>query len=255
MNNQKLNNILKDPNTNWKYIAIVAVVGLVALAGVLAYQRGFITKSIPLPGFLTTEKETPEKTLEIPEQPEIPTDWKTYTNDIYGFEFKYPPGINLEFICNIRGMGFSGASKGEPGFIPDEECGEFYIDRFYYGRDPALPEARIEGVKVSILKNAQGFSLSDFIDWELKERGWPNYPYVVRATSVDLKLDQVIRATISEKESLIYPFEETRTLREPMNGRIGYIRFTNDKILSFSYFLNGKTSLYESILSTFKFLE
>ena len=96
VNNQKLNNILKDPNTNWKYIAIVAVVGLVAVSGILVYQNlGFINKSVPLPAFLATEKETPEETLEMPGQSQVPTDWEIYTNNEYGFEIKYPKSTRV----------------------------------------------------------------------------------------------------------------------------------------------------------------
>jgi len=87
MNNQKLNNILKDPNTNWKYVAIVAVVGLVALSGILVYQNFWpIEQDISLIETPPIEKETPE----TPEQPQVMTDWKTYTNQKYGFEFGYP---------------------------------------------------------------------------------------------------------------------------------------------------------------------
>jgi len=61
MNNQKLNNILKDPNTNWKYIAIVAVVGLIALSGILVYQH-FWPSPVQLLETPMTEQETPEET-------------------------------------------------------------------------------------------------------------------------------------------------------------------------------------------------
>ena len=83
VNNQKLNNILKDPDTNWKYIAIVAIVGLVVLTGILAYQN-----------FWPDDQEISlTETLETPEQSEAPTDWKIYTNEEYGFEVSYPENI------------------------------------------------------------------------------------------------------------------------------------------------------------------
>ena len=81
MNNQKLNNILKDPNTNWKYIVVVAIVGLVALAGILVYEN-----------FWSDSQEVSlVETPEIPEQPQVPSGWKTYRNKELGFEIKYPP--------------------------------------------------------------------------------------------------------------------------------------------------------------------
>ena len=80
MDNQKLNNLLKDPNTNWKYIAIVAVVGLIALAGILACQNFWPSEQeISLPKIPKTSKRS-----------EIPVDRRTYRNEEYGFEVKYP---------------------------------------------------------------------------------------------------------------------------------------------------------------------
>jgi hypothetical protein len=37
MASQKLNNLLKDPRTNWVYVAIVAIVALVAIVAILSY--------------------------------------------------------------------------------------------------------------------------------------------------------------------------------------------------------------------------
>lgn len=37
MPNEKLNNLFKDPKTNWGYMAIVAIVALVAIVGILNY--------------------------------------------------------------------------------------------------------------------------------------------------------------------------------------------------------------------------
>jgi len=107
VNNQKLNNVLipnevrnqgsaskasrffKDPNTNWKYIAIVVVVGLVALTGILAYQN-FCPTSEEIVLLETPGEKTPEETPEAPEQPQISASWKTYKNEEYGFEVIIP---------------------------------------------------------------------------------------------------------------------------------------------------------------------
>jgi len=87
MNNQKLNNILKDPNTNWKYIAIVVVVGLVALTGILVYQNFWPTsESVSLLETPITEKETPE----------VLANWETYKNEKYRFEISYPSGVSAK---------------------------------------------------------------------------------------------------------------------------------------------------------------
>lgn len=39
MNNQKLRNLVGDPNTNWKYVTVVVTIGLVAISGILVCQN------------------------------------------------------------------------------------------------------------------------------------------------------------------------------------------------------------------------
>lgn len=40
MANKGLNNLFKDPRTNWGYVAIVAIVALVAMVAILSYAQG-----------------------------------------------------------------------------------------------------------------------------------------------------------------------------------------------------------------------
>jgi len=69
-----ISNIIKDPNTNWRYILIVLVLGILVGGGILGYQE------------YTARKETPTPTSPIDET----ADWKVYRNEEYGFELKYP---------------------------------------------------------------------------------------------------------------------------------------------------------------------
>jgi len=68
-------NIIKDPNTNWKYLLIVFILGVLVGGGILAWQFGSLPSLI-----------TPTPTPPIDET----ADWKTYRNEEYGFEMKYP---------------------------------------------------------------------------------------------------------------------------------------------------------------------
>ena len=44
MNNQKINNLFKDPRTNWKYIWIIIILGFLAGAGILGYYYLWIAE-------------------------------------------------------------------------------------------------------------------------------------------------------------------------------------------------------------------
>lgn len=87
MNLQKLNNLLKDPKTNWKYIIIVAI---------LAFISGAITMNY----LSKTRFEFPQITF--PKRIDETADWKTYRNEKYGCEFMYPSDWVLDLDSVIR---------------------------------------------------------------------------------------------------------------------------------------------------------
>lgn len=75
MNNQKLNNILKDPKTNWKYILIVVILAFVSGMGAWIYQS---KQKIEIPQIV------------LPEKKDETANWKTYRNEEFGLEISYP---------------------------------------------------------------------------------------------------------------------------------------------------------------------
>lgn len=75
-------------NKNQKGLApiiIILIVVAILAGGILAWQCGWISKTpTPTPTSTPTPTPTPTST------PDETADWKTYTNEEYGFEVKYP---------------------------------------------------------------------------------------------------------------------------------------------------------------------
>ena len=82
-----IQNLLKDPRTNWKYLLIVVVLAFLAGGGILIYQYWWLPKT-----------EIPASTLIFDKT----ANWKTYRNvysyknDYCGYEIKYPPNWPME---------------------------------------------------------------------------------------------------------------------------------------------------------------
>ena len=78
-NNQisdQLKNHLNNPNTNWQFIAIVAMLALIAVGGLFIYQSKQKDIEIPI--------------VEIPEKIDEFADWKLFSNGNYNYSIKYP---------------------------------------------------------------------------------------------------------------------------------------------------------------------
>ena len=91
---------LTQGKTNWKYIIIVLVLAVIVGGGILGWIK---TKELATSELPKIEK--PEKIIEEEKtKPEDKTaNWKTYRNEEYGFEIKYPKDFTIENI-NHQGI-------------------------------------------------------------------------------------------------------------------------------------------------------
>ena len=82
MDHQKIN-LLRKGKTNWKFILIILILAVIVGGGILGYMRDFKREIISLTKFPEIKK--PEKIVK-----DETANWKTYRNEKYGFEIKYP---------------------------------------------------------------------------------------------------------------------------------------------------------------------
>lgn len=87
-------------NMNLKYILGVVILGAIVGGGILAYQYWWMPKEkIETPEVKPPKAKTPEGVP--PAAEEIPVnetaDWKTYRNEEFRFELKYPESIRVKF--------------------------------------------------------------------------------------------------------------------------------------------------------------
>ncbi len=72
--------LIKEGKTNWKYILIIVILAAIIGGGILTWQYFETREETKLPEEKTSEETAKDETA----------DWKTYRNEEYGYEVKYP---------------------------------------------------------------------------------------------------------------------------------------------------------------------
>jgi hypothetical protein len=85
---------IRDSRTNWKYLLIVMILALLVSGGIWGYLRCFEREISSLSKYPEIKKLEKSKREKLKAEEEI-ANWKTYRNEEYGFEFKYPSDAKL----------------------------------------------------------------------------------------------------------------------------------------------------------------
>jgi hypothetical protein len=88
--------LLTQGKTNWKYIWIILILAVIVGGGILGWIKTKEVPPIELPEIKKPEKIVKDETAKL-----VPSEvegWKTYRNEEYRFEIKYPEDFTIENI-------------------------------------------------------------------------------------------------------------------------------------------------------------
>jgi len=222
--------------TNWKprrnpfgilrgrYLAIVGVFALLAIGGILLLKT-LQPASSPTP----IAQQTPPPTPSPQPQTLDTSNWQTYRNDEFGFEFEYPTTISIK------------------DWSAEQE--KFYHLYLLLGTDADFPDS---AVSVVIAKKTDGIAFAD-LDEELNREivFWPNVPSSVELEDVTIGRDNY-RAKRFEK-NFLYKFEDVNEI-----NFVKYIVEHYNRLYQILYDKNDSRILsedeFDQILSTIRFI-
>jgi hypothetical protein len=205
--------ITRKEKTNWKYILIIVILALI-----VAGETLYLTKQeVKIPEIKLPQKPIKEETANL-SRDEVLRDWKTYRNEEYGFEIKYPK--DWHYSMNLS-LGF-----------PNEV---FCSDTFYDGKDCVWREEYWKGPKpVS--------QIYLFIDDKTKGKGWQ---WCELGSLVVDGRESEVRECKSANEQYIHVFVE-KDLSDPY-----FYHFAITGLNKFPEY----QKIFNQMLSTFRFLE
>ena len=132
--------------TNWKFIAIVAVLGLVVAGGILMLIPQLQEQTLPLPQQNISKinpSGPPSNSVE---------GWQTYRNEEFGFEMKYPRDWNpveiIDGLGRLQLYGFQ-TSDGRVDFSVHKEQYNGTLDEYLSSKQKILEDAEGAHYRIS----------------------------------------------------------------------------------------------------------
>jgi len=207
--------------TNLKYILIVIILAVIVGGGILGYYNWRIAKhEARLTEFpeIKFPKKIKDETADLSAEALAKEDWKSYRNEKYGYEVKYPPGYVILYPENIENIVFTNEEQLQ--IVREKQMGEF------------------TAFVVRINRNDKKLEPQEWLDENLSV-------YLGLPSNKDLLID-LVDVSINGIKGLQFTTESMGSPRHTLLAK-------DDFIIDISG--SGVGKIYDQMLSTFRFLE